>query len=117
LVAESGVLLTRITQIVDKAGVRRIGLDAGMHTLLRPALYGAWHQIVDLDRLGEPEGAPADIVGPICETGDVLGRRRRLPDSCAPGDLVAIGHAGDYGAVMASRYNLRGLPDEDVIDD
>jgi bifunctional diaminopimelate decarboxylase / aspartate kinase len=117
LVAESGVLLTRITQIVDKAGVRRIGLDAGMHTLLRPALYGAWHQIVDLDRLGEPEGAPADIVGPICETGDVLGRRRRLPDSCAPGDLVAIGHAGAYGAVMASRYNLRGLPDEDVIDD
>ena len=117
LVAEAGVLLARITQVVNKSGVRRVGLDAGMHSLLRPALYNAWHRIENLSRAGEPGGESAEVVGPICETGDVLGRRRRLPDSSAPGDLVAIGHAGAYGAVMASRYNLRGLPAEDLIDD
>ncbi|MCK7594961.1 bifunctional aspartate kinase/diaminopimelate decarboxylase [Pseudomarimonas salicorniae] len=117
LVAEAGVLLARITQVVEKSGVRRIGLDAGMHSLLRPALYNAWHRIENLSRQGESEGEPAEVVGPICETGDVLGRRRRLPDSSAPGDLVAIGHAGAYGAVMASRYNLRGLPEEDLIEE
>jgi diaminopimelate decarboxylase/aspartate kinase len=117
LVAEAGVLLTRITQVVEKSGVRRIGLDAGMHSLLRPALYNAWHRIENLSRLDQPAGAAAEVVGPICETGDVLGRRRRLPDSSAPGDLVGIGHAGAYGAVMASRYNLRGLPEEVALDD
>jgi diaminopimelate decarboxylase/aspartate kinase len=117
LVAEAGVLLTRITQVVEKSGVRRIGLDAGMHTLLRPSLYNAWHRIENLTRLHEPEGTAAEVVGPICETGDVLGRRRRLPERSAPGDLVAIGHAGAYGAVMASRYNLRGLPGEIALDD
>lgn len=116
LVAECGVLLARITQIVDKAGVRRVGLDAGMHSLLRPALYNAWHRIENLSRLGQPPGPPVEVVGPICESGDVLGRRRRLPASSAPGDVVVITHAGAYGAVMASRYNLRGLPDETALD-
>jgi diaminopimelate decarboxylase/aspartate kinase len=117
LVAEAGVLLTHVTQTSDKLGLRRIGLDAGMNALLRPALYGAWHEIVNLSRLDEPDAAPADIVGPICEAGDVLGRRRALPASTAENDVVLIATAGAYGRVMANRYNLRALPAEDVLDD
>jgi diaminopimelate decarboxylase/aspartate kinase len=117
LVAEAGVLLAQVTQTVDKLGLRRVGVDAGMNALLRPALYSAWHEIANLTRLHEPAGAPAEIVGPICETGDVLGRRRPLPDVTAEGDVLLIGHAGAYGFVMANRYNLRALPAEDVLDD
>lgn len=117
LVAEGGVLLTRVTQVSPKMGLRRIGADAGMNALLRPALYNAWHGIVNLSRLDDAPGAPAEVVGPICETGDVLGRRRPLPDATAAGDVLLIAHAGAYGFVMANRYNLRALPQEDVIDD
>lgn len=117
LVAEAGVLLARITQVIEKQGVRRIGLDAGMNALLRPALYNAWHEIVNLSRLDEPAGDPADVVGPICETGDVLGRRRRLPAASAEGDVLLIATAGAYGAAMANTYNLRALPAEDTLDD
>lgn len=117
LVAEAGALLLRITQVVDKQGQRRIGADGGMNALLRPALYSAWHEITNLTRHDAPPGAPADIVGPICETGDVLGRQRRLPADSAEGDVLLVGHAGAYGAVMANRYNLRTLPQEDVLDD
>jgi len=116
LVAEAGVLLVRVTQVVEKAGVRRVGVDAGMNALLRPALYNAWHEIVNLTRLDAPPGPPAEVVGPICETGDVLGRRRRLPADTAEGDVVLIAHAGAYGAVMANTYNLRPLPEEEVRD-
>ncbi|MCB1554898.1 MAG: bifunctional aspartate kinase/diaminopimelate decarboxylase [Xanthomonadales bacterium] len=117
LVAECGVLLSRVTQVVEKQGVRRVGVDAGMHTLLRPALYGAWHAVAPLSRDDDVETSSCDVVGPICETGDVLARRRQLPVATAAGDVIAITHAGAYGAVMASRYNLRGLPAEDVVDE
>jgi bifunctional diaminopimelate decarboxylase / aspartate kinase len=117
LVAEAGALLLGVTQTVDKAGVRRVGVDGGMNVLLRPALYGAWHEIVNLSRLDAGDGLPAEVVGPICETGDVLARRRRLPDATAAGDILLAAHAGAYGAVMASRYNLRELPQEEVLDD
>ena len=115
LVAECGVLLTRVTQVVGKSGVRRIGVDAGMHTLLRPALYGSFHRIVNLSREGETE--VFDVVGPICESGDVLARRRHLPADTREGDVLLIADAGAYGAVMASNYNRRGLPGEHVLDD
>lgn len=117
LVAEAGVLLARVTQVVRKQGVRRVGLDAGMHSLLRPALYEAWHDIVNLTRFDAAPGSPAEVVGPICESSDVLGHRRPLPETTAAGDIVLIADAGAYGAVMASRYNLRALPAEDVWDD
>jgi diaminopimelate decarboxylase/aspartate kinase len=116
LVAEAGVLLTRVTSTMHKQGVRRVGLDAGMNALLRPALYNAWHGIVNLTRLDDPPGEPAEVVGPICETGDVLGRRRRLPDATAEGDVVLLADAGAYGMVMASRYNLRALPAEEILE-
>ncbi|HKQ62532.1 MAG TPA: diaminopimelate decarboxylase [Candidatus Polarisedimenticolaceae bacterium] len=106
LVAEAGVLLTRVTQLKAKSGVRYVGVDAGMNSLLRPSLYGARHAIVNLTRLGEPATIVAEIVGPICETADVLGSRRPLP-ATEEGDVLLVATAGAYGAVMGSRYNLR----------
>lgn len=117
LVAEAGVLLTTVTQVESKMGLRRVGADAGMNALLRPALYNAWHEIVNLSRLGDAPGPLTEVVGPICETGDVLGRRRRLPEATASGDVLLVANAGAYGFVMANRYNLRALPQEDLIDD
>ena len=117
LVAEAGVLLLAVTQVVAKDGVRRVGVDAGMNALLRVPLYGAWHRIENLSRADDPPGAPVDVVGPVCESGDVLGRQRRLPDATAEGDVLLVAHAGAYAASMANRYNLRALPPEDVIDD
>lgn len=106
LVADAGVLLARVTQTKRKGGMHYVGIDAGMNSLIRPALYDAWHEIVNLSRLDEPATALVQIVGPICESGDVLGANRRLPE-CREGDVLLIAQGGAYGAVMASRYNLR----------
>ncbi len=117
LVAECGVLLACVTQVVDKQGVRRVGVDAGMNALLRPALYDAWHDIHNLTRLDDPADTACDVVGPICESGDVLGRQRMLPAGTREGDVVLVADAGAYGYAMANRYNLRALPLEDIVDD
>lgn len=114
IVAEAGVLLARVTQEKRKGERRYLGVDAGMHVLLRPALYDAWHHIVNLTRLDAPPGALYQVVGPICETGDVLGSDRRLPES-REGDVLLIAEAGAYGAVMASGYNLREPADEVIL--
>jgi diaminopimelate decarboxylase/aspartate kinase len=116
LVAEAGVLLARVTQVVTKDGVRRVGLDAGMNALIRPALYDAFHGIFNLSRIDDAPGAPAEVVGPVCESSDVLGHARRLPDATAEGDVVVVEHAGAYGFAMANTYNLRALPAEEVLD-
>jgi len=116
LVAEAGVLLAHATQVVEKDGVRRVGLDAGMNALVRPAMYDAWHDIVNLSRLGEATDGVFDVVGPICESSDLFGKRRRLPSATSPGDVMLVADAGAYGYTMASRYNLRQLPQERVID-
>ncbi len=115
LVAEAGVLLARVTQLKSKDARTYLGVDAGMHTLLRPALYGARHGIVNLTRAEAPADALYQVVGPICESGDVLGSDRRLP-AAQEGDVMLIEHAGAYGATMASNYNLRGLPLEEVFE-
>ena len=116
LVAESGVLLLTATQVVEKDGVRRVGADAGMNALLRPALYEAWHDIANLSRLESPADTLFDVVGPICESGDVLGERRLLPAATAGGDVLLVADAGAYGMAMAGIYNLRALPAEDVLE-
>ncbi|NII10012.1 bifunctional aspartate kinase/diaminopimelate decarboxylase [Oleiagrimonas sp. C23AA] len=115
LVAESGVLLSRVTQLKAKGEVRYLGTDAGMHNLIRPALYDAWHEIVNLSRLDDAGTTLYQVVGPICESGDVLGNDRRLPET-HEGDVMLIAQAGAYGAVMASHYNLRDAADEIVIE-
>jgi len=116
LVAEAGVLLLRVTQTTEKAGIVRVGVDGGMNALIRPALYNARHEVINLSRLDAPDVGAVTVVGPICESGDVLARRRQLP-ACREGDVMLIATAGAYGAVMASSYNLRSLPTEGVLDD
>ena len=117
LVAEAGVLLTRVTQRKAKGPVRYVGVDVGMNSLIRPALYGAWHEIVNLSRRGSDDPLEeVDVVGPICETGDVLGRARRLR-SPSEGDVLLIGTAGAYGRVMSSSYNLRAPAREVLLSD
>jgi diaminopimelate decarboxylase/aspartate kinase len=116
LVAECGVLLLHATQVVEKDGVRRVGCDAGMNALLRPALYDAYHDIANLSRPAGDGALAFDVVGPICESGDVLGRQRLLPADTAEGDVLLVADAGAYGMAMANTYNLRALPAEDVIE-
>jgi diaminopimelate decarboxylase/aspartate kinase len=115
LVAESGALLLSVTQTVEKDGMRRVGCDAGMNALMRPAMYEAYHGIFNLTRLGDGETATFDVVGPICESSDVIGRGRTLPADTTEGDVMLVADAGAYGMVMANTYNLRALPVEDVL--
>ena len=117
LVAEAGVLLLAVTQVVEKDGVRRVGADAGMNALMRPVMYEAYHGIHNLSRLDADGTTAFDVVGPICESGDVLGQRRLLPTATAEGDVLLVADAGAYGMAMANTYNLRELPAEDIIDE
>ncbi len=115
LVADAGVLLAHVTQLKTKGGFHYLGLDTGMNSLIRPALYDAWHKIVNLTRLGAPATALYQVVGPICESGDILGTDRRLPEA-QEGDVILIAQAGAYGKVMSSHYNLRDEADEIVLE-
>ena len=114
LVAGAGVLLARVTQTKGKGAKQYLGIATGMNSLIRPALYGAHHEIVNLTRVDEPPAVVYDVVGPICESGDVLGHERALPES-HEGDVVLIATAGAYGHAMSSRYNLREPSTERVI--
>jgi diaminopimelate decarboxylase len=114
LVAEAGVLLTRVLRI--KPGIERqfLVLDAAMNDLQRPSLYDAWHDIVPVAPTSAPP-ATYDVVGPVCETGDTFARARELPQ-CSAGELLMIKGTGAYGASMASTYNSRPLATEVLLD-
>jgi diaminopimelate decarboxylase/aspartate kinase len=114
IVAEAGVLLAHVTQVKGKGEVRYVGVSTGMNSLIRPALYGAYHEIVNLSRLTESAGQVVNIVGPICESGDKLGTDRLLP-VCEEGDVVLVANTGAYGRVMSSEYNMRTPATEIVI--
>jgi diaminopimelate decarboxylase len=114
LVGNAGVLVTRVTYVKKGVTRRLIILDGGMNDLMRPALYDAWHEILSLMKpRARRGGAPADIVGPICETGDSFAIQRPLP-ALETGDRVALMSAGAYGASMSSGYNTR-LPAPEVL--
>jgi diaminopimelate decarboxylase len=115
VVADAGVLLTRVNTVKPVDGEVVAGVDAGMTTLLRPAMYDAYHAIRNLDTDDRPE-RPVTVAGPVCETADLFCEGRPLP---APerGDRLAIGNAGAYGYEMASTYNSRPRPAEVVLDD
>lgn len=113
LVAESGVLLARVTQLKHKNDVDYIGVSTGMNSLIRPSLYSAYHEIVNLSAIEKPRKYVAHIVGPICETGDTLGYSRAMPET-EEGDVVLIANAGAYGRVMSSNYN-RQEPAKEVL--
>lgn len=113
IAANAGVFLTRVNVLKHTAHKDFAIVDGAMNDLIRPALYGAWQDIVPVC----PRAAPArvyDVVGPVCETGDFLGREREL--ALAEGDLLAVRSAGAYGYVMASNYNSRPRPPEVMVD-
>lgn len=106
LCAQSGVLLAHVTQKKGKGDFQYLGISTGMNSLIRPALYGAWHEIVNLTRLEAPASELTTVVGPICESADQLGSDRLMP-AAEEGDILLIDNVGAYGRVMSSRYNLR----------
>jgi diaminopimelate decarboxylase/aspartate kinase len=114
LVAECGALLSRVTQLKSKGQHHYLGISTGMNSLIRPALYGAYHDIVNLSRLTDTADRHYRVVGPICESGDVLGESRFLPES-REGDVMLIATTGAYGRVMASHYNRRAPAAELVL--
>lgn len=111
LAAECGILLARITQLKTKGQYHYMGIATGMNALIRPALYGAYHDIANLTRLHQPAEKNYRVVGPICESGDVIGESRMLPVS-EEGDIILVANAGAYGRVMSSHYNRRQPPEE-----
>lgn len=113
MVATGGVLLSKVTQLKGKGKVQYVGVETGMNSFIRPALYGARHTIVNLSKLDQPSSQTVNIVGPICESGDKLGIDRMFPVS-EEGDIILVANTGAYGKVMSSNYNLRA-PAEDVV--
>jgi diaminopimelate decarboxylase/aspartate kinase len=116
IVAEAGILLARATQEKTKNKVRFVGLDVGMNSLIRPALYGSYHQILNLSRIDEPHKSYAHVVGPIGESMDTLGYDRMLPKT-QENDIFVIANTGAYGYCMSSHYNLRSPAKEHIFDD
>jgi diaminopimelate decarboxylase/aspartate kinase len=106
IAAPAGVLIAEVTQTKGKGEVQYVGVKTGMNSLIRPALYGAYHEIVNLSKLDQAATEIMTVVGPICETGDRLGSDRLLPPA-EQGDVILIANTGAYGQVMSSEYNLR----------
>ncbi|MFW9988217.1 MAG: diaminopimelate decarboxylase [Candidatus Odinarchaeota archaeon] len=114
--AESSIILTQINTIKDNGFKLFAGINAGFNTLIRPTLYGSYHHIIPCNESSKKEILKYDIVGPICESGDVLGKERDLPE-LIEGDYLAILDAGAYGFTMSSQYNSRLRPAEILIND
>jgi diaminopimelate decarboxylase len=114
----AGILVARVLFVKRSEGRRFVILDAGMNDLIRPALYEAFHRILPVEGIDDPARLPAEgdaqIVGPVCETGDTFGRDRWLPE-VKSGDLIALFGAGAYGFSMASTYNSRPRPAEVLV--
>jgi diaminopimelate decarboxylase len=106
IVGPAGILLTSVVYKKTNDSKRFVVVDAAMNDLIRPALYGAYHEIIPVTQVASVELETIDIVGPICETGDFFARDRALPGVNA-GDLLAILDVGAYGMVLASNYNTR----------
>jgi len=115
IIGPAGVLLTRVLYRKTNSRKRFLIVDAAMNDLLRPLLYGAYHEIVPVRR-GAGKTEITDVVGPICETGDFFARDRKLP-AASEGDLLAILDVGAYGSVLGSNYNTRGRAAEVLVDD
>ena len=115
IAGNAGILLTEVLYLKHTQHKNFAIIDAAMNDLIRPAMYGAWHDIVPVTeaQVGT-ELHPIDVVGPVCETGDTFTRQRPLPPMQS-GDLVAFRSAGAYGAVMASEYNTRPLIPEVLV--
>lgn len=114
--AESSIILTQINTIKDNGFKKFAGIDAGFNTLIRPTMYGSYHHIITCNENIKSKTLEYDIVGPICESGDVLGKERTLKE-LNEGDYLAILDAGAYGFTMSSPYNSRPRPSEILVND
>jgi diaminopimelate decarboxylase len=114
IVAEAGLLITRVLYRKTNGDREFVIVDAAMNDLIRPALYHAHHEIIPL-RQNQAGSITADVVGPVCESGDFLARGREIAN-VLPGDLLAICTAGAYGFVAASNYNARPRPPEILVE-
>ncbi len=114
LVGNAGILLTRVLYVKSQGEKNFVVVDGGMNDLIRPALYGSYQGIQAVHRTTD-QTLVADVVGPVCESGDFFARDREIP-AFAPGDLLAVMSAGAYGFVMASNYNSRPRPAEVLVD-
>jgi diaminopimelate decarboxylase len=115
IVGEAGVLLTRVLYRKKTGEKEFVVVDAAMNDLIRPALYGAYHEILPVRQTGTPQ-TRVDVVGPVCETGDFLARDRDMPE-VFPGDVLAIRSAGAYGFAQSSNYNGRPRAAEVLVED
>jgi diaminopimelate decarboxylase len=106
LVCDASILLTAVNTVKVTPFKKFVGVDAGFNTLVRPTMYGSYHHILVANRLDAAETETYDVVGPVCESGDVLAKDRRLP-KIQEGDLLAVLNAGAYGYAMSSQYNAR----------
>ncbi|MGH7165370.1 MAG: diaminopimelate decarboxylase family protein, partial [Nitrospiraceae bacterium] len=106
IVGNAGILLTRVLYTKEGDAKRFVIVDAAMNDLIRPSLYGAYHEIRPVHETSRAKIVTVDVVGPVCESGDFLAKDRAMPDA-KPGDLLAVMSAGAYGFTMASNYNSR----------
>ena len=114
IVGSAGILLTRVLGLKNNGERRFAIVDAAMNDLIRPALYQAYQDIIPVEIRADRDTATYDVVGPVCETGDFLGKNRSL--AIAPGDLLAVLSAGAYGFAMSSNYNSRPRAAEILVD-
>lgn len=116
IVGNAGVLLTRVLYTKDGEAKKFVIVDAAMNDLIRPSLYGAYHDIKPVRETPSSKTETVDVVGPVCESGDFLAKDRAMPES-QPGDLLAVMSAGAYGFVMSSNYNSRPRIPEVLVKD
>jgi diaminopimelate decarboxylase len=116
LSAEASIILAQINTLKYNGYKRFVGIDAGFNTLIRPTMYDSYHHIIPCDISTKKKDVKYDIAGPICESGDILGKNRNLPE-VNEGDYLAILDAGAYGFTMSSPYNSRPRPAEILIKD
>jgi len=115
LVGNAGILLCRVLYLKETSAKRFVIVDAGMNDLIRPALYDGYHEIIPVERNPKLDPIVADVVGPVCESGDFFALDRKI-SGCRSADLLAVMSAGAYGFSMASNYNSRPLPAEVLVD-
>ena len=115
IVGNAGVLITRVIYVKQGESKTFVIVDAGMNDLIRPTLYEAWHDIIPVQAMTDRPSIVADVVGPVCETGDYLALGRTMPET-RPGELLCVLTAGAYGAVQAGTYNTRPLAPEVLVE-
>lgn len=114
IVGNAGILVTKVIYVKRNFKKTFVIVDTGMNDLIRPALYGAYHEIVPIEKKGNRSKKKVDVVGPICESADFLAKNRRIPRVCE-GELLAVMSSGAYGFSMASNYNSRLRPAEVLV--